>query len=397
MRILFLTPLFPFPANSGGLIKTATILQYLVPRHSVDVLCFQRRALTEEQNALAAEFPGRITSLPLCQERTAINLLRSYSARLPLSVYRNRSGLMSALVASRLSEQGYDAVFVDHWLMAQYLPIGFPGLALLHQHNAEHVIWQRQASWEANPLLKLLLRLEGQRVRRYEAAILPRFHWVFAVSQEDRQSLIALGAPAERVFLLPNLPQAELLDRPTLSFARSQPHILYLGTLSWQPNQEAVERFLREAFPYLRQTLSEARFILAGQGAPRRLLSLAHSSPQVDIIGPVVEAEPLYQQARVFIEPIYSGGGTKVKVLNALARGLPVVATPQGAQGIEVLPEEHLLIAQDAPSTVEAIRRLMTDPELWGRLSDNGRRLMQERYQPATAFEALERVLADAS
>lgn len=397
MRILFLTPLFPFPASSGGLIKTATILQYLVPRHSVDVLCFQRRALTEEQKAFAAEFPGRITSVPLCQERSAINLLRSYGARLPLSIYRNRSGQMSALVASQLSEQTYDAVFVDHWLMAQYLPKGFSGLSLLHQHNAEHVLWQRQASREANPLLKLLLRLEGQRVRRYEAAILPHFHWLFAVSEEDRQSLIALGTPAERVLLLPNLPQAELLARPKLSFARSQPHILYLGTLSWQPNQEAVECFLREVFPDLRQTLPEARFVLAGQGAPRRLLNLVRSSPQVDIIGPVVEAEPLYQQARVFIEPIYSGGGTKVKVLNALARGLPVVTTPQGAQGIEVLPEEHLLIAQDPPSTVEAVRRLMTDPALWQRLSDNGRRLMQERYQPATAFAALERALADAS
>lgn len=397
MRILFLTPQFPFPASSGGLIKTATILQYLVPRHSVDVLCFRRRALTEEQKAWAAEFPGRITSLPLRQERTAINLLRSYSARLPLSVYRNRSRQMSTLVASWLSEQTYDAVFIDHWLMAQYLPKDFSGLSLLHQHNAEHVLWQRQASGEANPLLKLLLRLEGQRVRRYEATILPRFRWVFAVSEEDRQSLIALGAPAERVRLLPNLPQADLLDRPKLSFARSQPHLLYLGTLSWQPNQEAVERFLREVFPDLRRALPEARFILAGQGAPRRLLNLARCSPQVDIIGPVAEAEPLYQQARVFIEPIYSGGGTKVKVLNALARGLPVVTTPQGAQGIEVLPGEHLLIARDPPSTVEAISRLMTDRELWERLSDNGRRLMQERYQAATAFKALDRVLIDAS
>lgn len=397
MRILFLTPLFPYPTSSGGLIKTGTILQYLVPRHSVDVLCFHRQALSVSQSAFAAEFPGHILSLPLCRERTPINLLRSYGARLPLSVYRNRSRQMWALVAGWLSERTYDAIFVDHWLMAQYLPAEFPGLALLHQHNAEHVIWQQQACGETNPLLKLLLRREGQRVRRYEAAILPRFRWVFAVSEEDRQSLIALGAPAERVLLLPNLPQAELLDRPPLRFAGSQPHILYLGTLSWQPNREGVERFLRQVFPTLQQVVPEARFLLAGEGAPRRLLNLASSTLNVDSVGPVEEAEPLYRQARVFLEPAYSGGGTKVKVLNALARGLPVVTTPQGAQGIDVLAEEHLLVAQDPPSIVEAVRRLMTDQELWERLSNNGRRLMRERYQPASAFEALDRVLASAN
>jgi len=396
MRILFLTSLFPNPANSGGLIKSWMILNHLADKYSVDVLCFRRQKLSAQQNAFAGEFPASITSLPLNRERNFVNFLRSFGARLPLSIYRNRSPEMAALVARRLSEQSYDAIFVDHWLMAQYLPAEFTGLTLIHQHNTEYIIWERQASEEANLLFKLLLRLEGRRVRNYEATILSRFDWVFAVSEEDRQSLIDLGAHAERVLFLPNLPKTELLDRPQLSFDRSQPLILYLGTLSWQPNQEGVDRFLREVFPTLQQALPQVHLLLAGQGARPRLQRLAHSLPNVDTVGAVEDAEPLYQRARVFLEPIHSGGGTKIKVLNALARGLPVVTTRQGAQGIDVVSEEHLLIAQDSSSTIEAVRRLMTDRELWERLSDNGRRLMRERYQPASAFGVLDNALAGA-
>lgn len=395
MRVLFLTPELPHPADSGGTIKTSTILTYLGRRHDVHILCFRRGPLTQEQARWCATV-GQVETVPLNRGRTPLNLVRSYLRGMPLSIERNRSGRMAELASAWLRDGEYGAVFVDSWLMAQYLPPGFPGLALLHEHNAEHVMWHRQAQRERNPLLRTLIRLEHGRVRSYEAAILPRFDIVFAVSEADRQALIELQAAPERLRVLPNLPDPSLLERPGLSFGATEPMILYFGTLSWQPNLEGLERFLRFVFPLVRQRMPQVRFVIAGKGAPSRLRRLARRTAGVEFLGPVADAEPLYRRARLFIEASPTGGGTRLKVLNALARGLPVVASLQGAEGLEAVPGEHLLVAHDAESMAEAVGHLMADDGLWRALSENGRALVRSRYLAEVAYRPLDEVLSGA-
>jgi glycosyltransferase involved in cell wall biosynthesis len=395
MRVLFLSPELPYPADSGGTIKTSSILAYLRRRHDVHLLCFRRRPLTREQARWCADFAS-VETLPLNRGRSLLNLVRSYLAGIPLSIERNRSGQMAELVAGRLRDGEYGAVFVDSWLMAQYLPATFSGLALLHEHNAEHVMWYRQAQQERNPLLRALIRLEHQRVRRYEISILPRFDIVFAVSEADRRALIELGAEPQRLRLLPNLPERSLLEHPGLSFGATEPMILYFGTLSWQPNLEGLEYFLRSVFPLVRRRMPQARFVIAGKGAPPRLRRLARRSAGVELVGPVADAEPLYGRARLFVEASPAGGGTRLKVLNALARGLPAVASPEGAEGLDAVPGQHLLVASDAESMAEAMCRLMADDGLWRVLSENGRALVRSRYLAEVAYQPLDEVLSSA-
>ena len=395
MRVLFLTPELPHPADSGGTIKTSTILTYLGQRHEVHIICFRRGPLSQEQGRWCASV-GQVETVPLNRGRTPLNLVRSYLRGIPLSIERNRSDRMAELVSRRLLGGEYDAVFVDGWLMAPYLPPTFPGLALLHEHNAEHVMWRRQAQQERNPLLRSVIRLEYGRVRRYEASILPRFDIVFAVSEIDRQALIELGAEPERLRLLPNLPERALLERPALSFGATEPLILYFGTLGWQPNLVGLEHFLCSVFPLVRQRMPQARFVVAGKGAPTWLRRLASRTPRVQFLGPVADAEPLYRRARLFVEASPAGGGTRLKVLNALARGLPVVASPEGAEGLDAVPGEHLLVATDAESMAEAVCRLMEDDGLWRILSENGRALVRSRFLAEAAYQPLDEVLSSA-
>jgi len=395
MRALFLTWQFPFPADSGGTIKTASIFDYLRRRHEVHLLCLRRGPLSAEQARWAAALAG-LETVPLNRGRTPLNLVRSYLSRLPLSVERNRSRHMRRLVEERLAEGQYDATFVDGWLMAQYLPDAFPGLALLHQHNAEHVIWRRQGERQRNPLLRAVLRLEYERVRRYEAAILPRFDTVFAVSAADREALIDLGAQPERVCILPNLPDPALLERPALSFAQTEPLLLYFGTLSWQPNIEGLQYLLRYVFPLLRRRIPDARLVVAGKGASADLQRLAGRTDGVEFQGPIQDPEPLYRRARLFVEASPTGGGTRLKVLNALARGLPVVASPEGAEGLDAVPGHHLLVAGDPESMAAAMARLIADDGLWRTLSENARALVRRLYVADVAYRPLDEVLSRA-
>jgi glycosyltransferase involved in cell wall biosynthesis len=281
--------------------------------------------------------------------------------------------------------------------MAQYLPASFGGLSLLHQHNAEHLIWQRQAALERIPWRKLPLTLEARRLRRHEAAVLPRLRWLFAVSEAERRALVDLGASPERVLILPNLPDPRLLEGPPLRFGELPPQLLYVGTLNWQPNSQGLRRFLDQAYPLLRREVPEARLIIAGSEPPPWLRELVEREAGLELITPLEDVEALYSRSHVFLEPVQGGGGTKVKVLNALARGLPVVATPDGVDGIEAKADEHLLVAADAPTLVAAVRRLLEDERLWQRLSENGRALIGERYRPEVAYRPLDRVLSGAA
>jgi glycosyltransferase involved in cell wall biosynthesis len=299
---------------------------------------------------------------------------------------------MAAMVEEELAREPFDVLFVDHWLMAQYLPAEFGGIKLLHEHNAEYVIWERQAARSKNPLVKR----ESARVRTYEGKVASSFDLVFAVSDADRDALVELGVESP-IEVLPNIPDPVLLSQPELSFDTSETVALYLGTLSWQPNIDGLNRFLKEIFPLVRERMPETRFLLAGRDAPPALISLARRTSGVEFLGEVDDPESLYLRSRVMIEVTTSGGGTKLKVLNALARGLPVVASPEAAEGLDVIDGVHLSVAGSDVLVAEAVLRLMTDGDLWKRFSEAGRALVREKYVADVAFQPLGDVLERAS
>lgn len=392
MRILFLTFQFPYPPDNGARIKTLSILEYLRPRHEMSIACLTRGAPDDEQQRWSKTF-GDVRWVKLDRGRNAVNLTRSYLTGLPLSVERNRCPQMSRLVTEKFAEAGFEALFVDGWVMAQYVPESFRGRKLLHEHNAEYLIWERQAGLGCG-LRGTLARREAQRVRAYEATILPQFDTVLAVSEQDRKALLAIGADSAKTLVLPNLPDASLLELPSLSYAESEPVVFYFGTLSWQPNIDGLTRLLARVFPLLRARTPDARMLIAGRDAPPALERLALETPGVDFLGAVPDPESLYRRARVFVEATQSGGGTKLKILNSLARGLPVVASPEAAAGIEATPGEHLLIDGEDETMAADVARLLSDSALWQRLSENGRGLIQDKYVADRAFAVLNAALA---
>ncbi len=393
MRILFLASEFPFPPDSGGRIKTHSLLEHLRARHSLHLLCFRRGPLDARQERWAAGL-AKVETIPLFRGRNALNLARSYLSRLPLSIERNRHPLMADAVHRACADAGPDAIFCDGWLMAQYIPRDWPGIKLLHEHNAEHILWQRQAAMERNPLRRWLVRHESHRVLRYESSILPLFDAVFAVSEQDRAALLGIGADPARTWILPNLPEPHLLLQPAPSFASSAPLVLYFGTLSWLPNLQGLDRLLSDVWPMVRRACPEATLAIAGRGAPAALERAARRTAGVEYLGPVDDPEPLYRRARVFVEATPSGGGTKLKVLNAMARGLPVAASPQAIEGIDAVPNVHVMVGEDAQTLGQAILALLGDPALWQRISENARSLIRDRYRAEIAYRPLDEVLS---
>jgi glycosyltransferase involved in cell wall biosynthesis len=388
-RILFLTALPLDRPASGGTIKSAAVLAHLERDREVDV------AYLSPRDSAWTRDGGTTIAVPLSQPRSATRLVASYARRLPLSVERNRSPELAMRVDTLVERERYDAVFVDGWLMAQYVPRRFDGLRLLHEHNVEHEMWLRHARLERSAGRRVIVRLEAARVRAYERSLVGRFDVVFAVSEPERSALVALGADAARVRLLPNVADPSLLERPPLE-PMADPTVLFLGTLSWPPNAEGIERYLRIAHPALRARVPGARLIVAGRGASDALASLVRGTPGAELESDVDDDEALYRRARCFVDPSLGGAGTRVKILNAMARGLPVVASTDAAAGLDARDGVELLTAADPAATAAAVERVLGDDDAWRALSGSGRRLVADRYTPPRAFAALDEALGDA-
>jgi len=392
MRVLFLTPRLPYPPVGGGLVKSWALVEFLRQQAEVWILCFQGAPWSAQQEAWVASWGGRLRAFPLRRERDAISFLASLIHRLPLSVYRHWCPAMAEGVAKTL-EEGIDVVFADHLYMAQFVPSDFSGPRVLHLHNVESLLWERYAPF-AGPL-RPLVWWEALRLRQYEKKVFSMFHRLLVVSEEERAAVMGMGVPAWQVLLVPNVPRPDLLARPPLEPPPSKT-VAFLGTLSWPPNQVSLRWFMRACWPHLRRRVPQAHLVIGGGEPPLWLQRWVQARTDIDLRCPLDDAaeEEIYQGARALVEPALTGGGSKVKVLNALARGLPVVTTPRGVQGLRAVPGAHLLVASTPQEMVQAIASLMDQDGLWRRLSRGGRELVGQFYTLEEAFSHLGEVLS---
>jgi glycosyltransferase involved in cell wall biosynthesis len=261
---------------------------------------------------------------------------------------------------------------------------------VIDQHNAVYLIPKRLAAREHNPVKRVVLEREWRVLARKEAEICRRFDQVIHVTGEDQAALGRITArEAAPSTVIPICVDAQAT--PLVHGGGMGNGLLHLGTMHWPPNVEGVLWFAREVFPRIRDRASGTRLTIVGKRPPRSVARLA-SNPAVDVTGYVADAAPYVRANRVFLVPLLSGGGMRVKILDAWMWGIPVVSTSIGAEGIDVHPDKDILIADGAQQFAEAVLRALTDESLCHLLSSGGREWVEERYDWRTAYRALDHV-----
>ncbi len=391
MRIVFLTPQLPYPPQSGGVIKSFQLVKYLSKNHELVVGTFLKGDDALHVSQFQKEFSLKnLISLPIDIPRTPLNFFWSLLQGIPLTVLRNKSEQFQKKIGPHLKEA--ELIFVDHYIMFQYVPEEFRGKVVLHEHNAEYVLWLRYAEQSRNPIKKLLLTFESMRIRRYEKEIGIRADHIMA-SPNDKEELMKLGLPTSKFVLTWHLGNEELLDKPNLEFSKTKKVLLNVGTLSWEPNRDGLKWFIAEVWPKLKMKHQDLELWIAGKGADAPLLEAARSDGQIKLLGFIDDLEKLHLQTRVFIAPLRFGSGIKVKVINALYRGLPVVTTSIGVEGMEVTPSQHLFVSDESESMIESIDLLLKDEDTWNKMSKDGRNLVRSHYTWKKVFDELEKIL----
>jgi sugar transferase (PEP-CTERM/EpsH1 system associated) len=379
MRVLILTPLVPYPPYRGDKLKVYNLIRNLSRTHEIVLLAFTNSRKDRENvpplRGLCAEV--RTAHLPVWQSflKAALNI---FSGR-PFQIAYFSSGRMRSAVRHVLTQQRFDVIHTHSVRMAQYTSAlrGVP--RILDQTDAVSLYLKRFAEKEHNGLKRFLLKTECRRMERYEKVI-GSFDRTLVCSEVDRQVLLK-SAPAAGVSLLENGVDLEYFS-PNGAMAPEPGTIICTGNMSYFPNADGVKR-----------RVPGAKFFIVGQNPPASVRRLA--APDIVVTGAVPDIRAYYQRCMVAVSPIRFGSGTLNKVLEPMALGVPVVATPVGTEGLPVRDGEHLLIAESAERFAGCVADLLENAELRGRLSSGAREIVRGRYGWVTIARRLEAIYGE--
>lgn len=373
-KLLFISTELPYPPQSGGKVKSMKLLEALAEGY--DVTYASPLKLDDGlhvEDFRSASPCARHLFAPLEIPRSAGNLAASYALGIPLNVRRTLDESLRGRIAAIAEE--HDVIFLDHYEVFPYLPPGYRGKVIYHAHNAYFKIWERFASLPGNPAMRLAAYLESVRVRRYEAKVARRADLVFA-APNDAEELIASGVASESIRPTYHLGDDSHLEQPELTFHKTREKLMYVGFLGWEPNVQGLLWFIAEVWPLLVRQYPGLRFDIVGKNPDPRLQDAVAVHSGIRLTGFVADLDSVYRDSRISVAPLLFGSGMKVKVLDAMARGIPTVTTQVGAEGIDIQNGKHLLV-EDSPAGMAAqILALLEDELLWNRLRINSRRLV---------------------
>jgi glycosyltransferase involved in cell wall biosynthesis len=403
MRILWASHIIPYPPKSGVHLRSYYLLRGLAARHDVDLLAFI------QEPWLDVFYPSRQEGLQECARELG-KLCRSVRF-LPIDNLKRARGKLRTAVEGLLSPTSYTirwlqsakshAAFAEaarrtSYSLVHFDTIGlapfrahFPGTpATLGHHNIESHMLSRRGENEANIAKRLYFLLEGARVRRYEARMARAFDLHITCSELDCARLRQV-APSAHAVAVPNGVDTEYFQ-PTASDSPTR-SIIFVGSLNWYPNVDAVLFLLRELWPAAKARHPDLRLDIVGSAPPSSVLSLAAELKDVRVHGFVNDVRPLMNAATLYVCPIRDGGGTKLKLLDAFAMEKCVIAHPVACEGIDVSPGVNVQLADSADSFVGAIDRLVGDPVARSAIGRAARSLVVDRY----AFSQIGRQLCE--
>ena len=401
MRILWLNAGLLLPLDKGGKLRTWHLMRHLARRHAITYLCFAGGDEPKQHREGMAEVCNSLLTVPRTDPRKGTLAFYADAARhlvdpLPYAVGKYRSEEYAAKVRHLLQHGRFDVLVADFLPPVANLPASLPLPAVLFTHNVEAEIWRRHTENAAGPLARALMRRQWTRMLRFEREALTRFDLVLAVSEADGETFGRLypGALRRRAHVVhTGVDTAYFKPMP----GHERPgHIVFTGSMDWLPNEDAMQHFVRDILPRIREAEPGATLGIVGR-APTPAVRRLAAEAGIEVTGSVDDVRPHVAAATVFVVPLRIGGGTRLKIFEAMAMGKAVVSTTIGAEGLPVTAGHDVAIADDPQPFAAAVIRLLRDAPARRQMEKNARRLVVDRYDWSVAAADFEQALATAS
>ncbi len=403
LRVAVLDEELPYPLTSGKRLRTFNLLARLAERHRITLLC-HRNADPAEVPAAEAAFrklgvetvvvPRAVPSKsgPGFYARLAGNLL----SPLPYSVETHTSPELVAAAAEHAAEMPVDLWHCEWTPYAQVLRKALRGRLrrtpwVVMAHNVESLIWRRYTETEENPVKRWYTKRQWLKFERFERWAFAHATWSVAVSEPDAELIRTQMGGTEQTEVVDNGVDTAHF-RPQRDVDRDPFRVVFVGSLDWRPNQDAVKLLLESIFPQVRAKEPRAKLSIVGRNPPEWMHEAARETAGVTVFGSVPDVRPHLATCGMTVVPLRVGGGSRLKILESLATSTPVVSTRVGAEGLRLTPGKHLTVTPDETGMAEAILNVMADPDAAADQADEGRRLVLREYDWAPLATKLEEI-----
>lgn len=398
MRILWVKAGKILPVDTGGKIRSFNLLKHLATRNDFTLLSYydgpRDQTYEEDINRIVPTVAVN-TGGPESSAGQIINYLKRLPNAAPYAVTKFTSPKVESLISDWDQQQRFDVLVCDFLSASLNFEKRLHTPIVLFQHNVESALWQRQAKHEASWIKRLAFKIESAKMNRYECSTVRRFRHVIAVSDHDRELMSAM-TDASRISVVPTgVDLAEygaLTKKPRPQ--NEEPTVLFLGSMDWEANIDGVDFFCRDVWPAVKAEVPAAKFWVVGRNPPQRIAMRASDS--IVVTGRVDSVLPHLHEAAVFVVPLRIGGGTRLKIYEAMAAGKATVSTTIGAEGLDVHHGENILLADNAQSFAAAVVDVLKNNEKRIRLGEEAARLAAQ-YDWAIISQRFEKILVQAA
>jgi sugar transferase (PEP-CTERM/EpsH1 system associated) len=384
MRLLFLTPQFPYPPHKGTTLRNYNVIARLAQRHTIDLLSFTDDSASSQPSPLN-QLCRRLATVKLPTRATSRRAMDTLLSTWPDMGLRLWSSEFRQQLAAWLREGAYDVIQVEGLELARYV-LNSPksqGRIVFDDHNAEYLLQKRIAEaeiaargWNAGAVYS---SIQWRKLRRFERQVCQQADRVVCVSEADADAVRQLDA-ALQPHVIPNGVDTEFYRRENVTPLELPPHTLvFTGTMDFRPNVDAMLWFAHDVLPLVKRDVPDVHLYIVGQ-RPHARLEVLRADPAVTITGAVEDTRPYTSAAQVYVVPLRMGGGTRLKLLEALALQTPIVSTTLGAEGFAVTSGQELLLVDDAAAFARAIVELLADRDRAQALGAAGRSFAVQHY-----------------
>jgi len=383
VRLLWLKTELLHPVDKGGKIRTYQMLKELKRNHQITYLTLDDGSADANARKLSAEYCHELVCVPHRQREKftsgfyaelGLNLV----AKLPYAIKKYVSPGMKREIATRMRANDFDVLVCDFLAPAGNVPDKLNCPAILFQHNVEAMIWKRHYEVQTNPVKKAYLYDQWRKMHAFEQTMCRRFDSVIAVSREDRE-FMARHYNTVKVYDVPTGVDTEFFQPGGKE--KPVPHsMVFTGSMDWLPNEDAIRYFTEEIMPRIRKQVPDATLTVVGRNPYPALLELSQREPSIIVTGRVDDVRPYMERASAYVVPLRIGGGTRLKIYEAMAMGKAIVSTSIGAEGLPVRDGVEILLQDDPDSFAAAAVRVLTEAETATAIGERAAKRVRESF-----------------